>query len=373
MRFVMPVVCAIVLNHAAAGAQEIDLSAAVYADPFAPAAVQVLPTTAQPMPPTFISPDDDADPHAGHDHAPGHPGHDHAAHDHAGHDHASEHNHAGHNHGHGRHSDHEHGFDFIRPYESHDRGTFEAHGHAGHTSIEGYPFVHGIRTEIDFVERALEWDLVRSRGAEGGTIDEWEFDSELVWAFNSRMILIVGGPLGSRDPIIGSPAMGAGDMEVGFQFLAFGGENSLLFTALNIGIPTGDVDRGFGAGNTVLEPTLLWLYDFRQGTYIQSRLGLEMPVSTPDVGSEFRYDIGLFHTFLATKNWRYFRFFTPIVEVNGVTLTNGDGYGETVVDLTAGLRWIVRAADEIGIGYSFPVTGTTNFDEQFIASYRLHF
>jgi hypothetical protein len=344
----------------------------------APAAVE--PYAALPPTPTLVDPsDDDTQPphdHSGHGHS--HGGRNHGAHshddpygfraaggfnDHSGHSHA-DHGHAGHNHP---------TFDKILPFENHNRGNFEPHGHAGHTSVKGYPFVHGIRTEIDFVERALEWDLVRSNGVDDGAAGELEFESELVWAFNSRMIFIFGTPLVSVDPLVGSHTAGVGDLELGFQFLAYGGERALLFTALNVGVPTGDVDRDLGSGNVTLEPTVLWLYDFHEGTYIQTRFGWTTPVSVTDVGSEFSYDLALFHTFLATKSWSVFRFFTPIVELNGLTQLNEDGYGRTVVDVTGGFRWVVRGADEIGIGVSHPISGATEFDDQVILSYRLHF
>jgi hypothetical protein len=270
--------------------------------------------------------------------------------------------------------DHWHeGFDSIRAYESHGRGVSEAHGHSGHTSIEGYPFVHGIRTEIDFIERALELDLVRTRGADHGAVDEWEFETELVWAMNSRAILILGVPLISLDPVMDRRTTGYGDMELGLQFLAFGGKRDLLFVALNMSVPTGDPDRDLGSGHSVLEPTALWLHDFGGGTYIQSRFGWELPISTKDIGNDFRYDIGLFHTYVCTEDWHALRYLTPIIEVNGVTALNGGDSSQTVVDFTSGVRWIVRELDEVGIGWSFPVTGTENFDWQLWLSYRLHF
>jgi hypothetical protein len=342
---------------------------------FTPPAVAPQPAefvAAAPPFPTKVDPSDD-DTNPPHDHA----GHSHGAHGgHAHDDPFGIHSHLNGGHGHAGHDHSGHGhptFDKLLPFENHNRGTFEPHGHAGHTSVKGYPFVHGIRTEIDFVERALEYDLVRSNGVDDGAAGELEFESELVWAFNSRMIFIFGTPLVSRDPLVGSHTAGVGDLEVGFQFLAYGGERSLFFTALNVGVPTGDSDRDLGNGYTTLEPTALWLYDFHEGTYIQSRFGWEVPVSVTDVGSEFSYDLALFHTFLATKSWPVFRFFTPIVELNGLTQLNEDGYGQTVIDLTGGCRWLVRGADEIGVGVSYSISGAREFNDQAILSYRLHF
>jgi len=81
----------------------------------------------------------------------------------------------------------------------------------------------------------------------------------------------------------------------------------------------------------------------------------------------------LCHAVLATREWRVFRFLTPIFEVNGVTALGGPEAGRTTVDFTTGVRWIVRHADEVGIGWSFPVTGRRDSDCQLLLSYRMHF
>lgn len=273
---------------------------------------------------------------------------------------------------HEEHPHHEHVFESIGPYLKHRRGD-ESHDHGGHASREGYPFVHGLRTEIDFIERAWEFDLVRSSHADNGMVDELEFESELVWAINDHTIVILGAPLISLDPIVEPNTTGMGDLELGLQFLAFGGERDLLFVALNAALPTGDAERDLGTGHTTLEPTALWLHDFGKGTYFQSRFGWEIPVSTTDVGSDFKYDLGLYHTFVGTEHWNKFRYLTPLIEANGITALNEPGHGRTVLDLTTGFRWVVREMDEVGLGWSFPLTKSTNFDNQGILSYRYHF
>lgn len=294
-------------------------------------------------------------------------------HDHDDHDHDHDHDHEEY------FNEHDHGhqgevcYDYLYAYESHGRGEHDAHGHAGHTSVEGYPFLHGIRTEIDFIERALEFEIAHAEGADDGMVDETEFEVELVWAINNRMIIILGAPMAYLDPVDDANTSGFGDMEVGIQFLAFNGERDLLFFALFAGLPTGDADRDLGNGFTVVEPAVLWLHDFGGGNYFQSRFGWEIPVSTEDVGSEFRYDMGMYHTFLSTECNTHFRWLTAAFEVNGVSAMNGPDSGETVVDLTTGLRWVVRDLDEIGFGWSFPVTGTQGFENELIFSYRRHF
>ena len=229
----------------------------------------------------------------------------------------------------------------------------DSHSHSGHTSLEGYPFLHGIRTHVDFIERALEFELGFAKGADDGEVDETEFEAELVWAINNRMVIIFGVPMAYIDPINEPNTSGVGDLEAGIQFLAFNGERDLLFFALFVGIPTGDADRDLGNGHTVLEPAVLYLHDFGGGNYFQGRFGWEIPVSTDDVGSEFRYDMGLYHTFLSTECNHHFRWLTAAIELNGVSAINGPDSGETIVDMTTGLRWVVREMDEVGFGWSF--------------------
>ena len=305
--------------------------------------------------------------------------HGHSEHTTDDHGNAPEQHHAGHE-GHSHDEQHQNGhpdhghqgpveFDFLQRYESHARGESEEHGHAGHTSIDGYPFLHGIRTEIDFIERALEFGLASSKGID----DELEFEAELVWAINDRIIVILGAPLIALDPMIEPDSTGIGDLEFGIQMAAFTGKRDLVFFALNMAVPTGDADRDLGSGNVALAPTAMWLHDFGCGYYTQSRFSWEMPVSTIVDGGEFKYDIGLCHTYMPSKYWTMFQYFTTVVEANGVTKLNGTNHGETIVDLTVGCRWIVREMDEIGVGWSFPVTGTENFENQMLLSYRLHF
>ena len=267
-----------------------------------------------------------------------------------------------------------HDYDSVFPYERHhgQEGHRDiGHAHSGHFSVDGYPFVHGIRTEIDFIERALEMDLAFADGADE---NELEFEAELVWAFNDHFVFILGAPLIHLDPLVESNQTGVGDLEVGFQFLAFNGTYDIFFTALNMTVPTGDADRGLGSGVVVFEPTAMWLHDFGHGNYVQSRLAFDLPVGTDeDLANGFAYDIALFHTFVETECFRVFRFLTPIFELNGFTALNGPDSGETAVDFTGGVRWLMREEDEIGFGISFPITNTNNFDYQAIFSYRLHF
>jgi len=154
---------------------------------------------------------------------------------------------------------------------------------------------------------------------------------------------------------------------------ATGGERSLLFFGLFLGVPTGDADRDLGAGHLLLEPTVLWLLDFGKGNYFQSRFSWEIPVDVDDPTNEFRYDTGLYHTFTSTEDSCVFRFFTLAFEANGVTALNTTESSHTTLDLTTGVRWVARDADEVGLGWSFPVTGNQNFGCQFIFSYRVHF
>ena len=180
-------------------------------------------------------------------------------------------------------------------------------------------------------------------------------------------------PLIWLDPIADPNTYGVGDLEFGLQMLAYNGERSMFFIALNASVPTGDDKRDLGSGDTVLEPTTLWLYDFGGGSYLQNRIGFEIPVDTDVAENTLNYDIGIYHTCLSTEEWPVFRFWTAIAEVNGSSVMNSADAGQNFVDLTLGMRWLVREADEVGIGWSFPVSASEAFDQQLWMSYRLHF
>lgn len=331
-----------------------------------------------------------------HGHADGPHAHDEATHDH-GHDHDS-----GDSHGNAHGDDPcrcETKFERFCPFEDHhgghghsdlcgccnghgigehgEHGHGDEHGHEHgpgyHHSIEGYPLLHNARAEFFFIERHFHFVLADVRGADDGEVNELEFEAELLYAINDKVALIAAVPVISLDPVDGPGTSGIGDLEFGLRFLAFNGKRDGLFFGLNVTAATGDVDRDLSEGNATIEPVAAWAHDFGGGTYMYNTVTVGVPVSVDEPENSFRYDVALLHTLLETSHSRWFRYLTPSFEVNTETALNGPDSGRMVVDLTAGLTWVVREEDEIAIGWSFPIAGDRDFDDLFIVNYVLHF
>ena len=269
-------------------------------------------------------------------------------------------------------------FDFFRPFESHGGGEHEhgqghSLGHDRHESVDGYPFMHALRTEHAFIERKVELQFADSWGADGGEVDETELEMELFWAINNRMAVVVEAPIIFLDPETGPKESGVGDLEVGFRFVAFNAEYTLLTFGLNVVAPTGDDERDLGAGHAALEPVALGLFDLGCGTTLQTEVGFELPVDVDEPENEFIYNVALGHTFLGTECNSFFRWVTPFIEFNGTSALNGDDSGHTVIDVTPGVSWQFSRKSEVAVGYSRPITGDRNFDDQFRIAYYRHF
>ncbi len=251
----------------------------------------------------------------------------------------------------------------------HEHG--HAHGPAYHHSIDGYPLLHAPRTEFFFVERHLHFVLADTRDADDGEVDELEFEAEITYALNDRFVLIGAVPVIYLNPDTAPSTTGVGDLEFGLRLMAFNGERDGLLFGLNVTAPTGDPDRDLG-GDTLLLPSANWVHDFGCGTYMFNVVTWETPVGVDQPEDLFLYDFVLLHTFLGTHDARLFRYLTPSLEINTAAVINGPASGRTVVDATVGLTFVVGDESEVSLGWGVPLSGSRNFDHQFLFNFIKH-
>lgn len=259
------------------------------------------------------------------------------------------------------HSDSHHVFDHFAPF------------HHRHETKDGYPILEVLKTDHAFLERKVRVDYVAAKGVDDGRTNESQFNGEFFWAINNRIAVVVESPLILRDPADASSTCGVGDTEFGFRFVAFDGETSILTFGLNIATPTGDDKRGLGEGHTSLEPVALLWHDLGCGNAFQGELALESPVGVPEAETVFRYNFALSHTLRSTEHLCFFHWLTPFLELDSRTHLNGDSSGRTHVDITPGLRWAINEGCHAAVGFSVPITGAREYDNQFIASWCHHF
>jgi hypothetical protein len=181
-------------------------------------------------------------------------------------EHAHDEDHAGIEAHHCEHcNEHEHGHD-------HHHFDYLRHFHHRHETAGRYPMFEMLRTDHAFIERKVRADFVHSANADGGEVNETEFEFEVFWAVNSRIAWFVEAPVILLDPVADPSTSGIGDLEAGFRFVAFDGEYDIVTFGLNVSTPTGDSDRNLGAGHTNLEPVFLWWHDIGCGWVLQSEV-----------------------------------------------------------------------------------------------------
>ncbi len=256
--------------------------------------------------------------------------------------------------------------------EYHDRDWIEEYQH-NHDTLDGFPRIHLLRTEHAWLDPHWQLKYTGAIGRNSGTVDDHQFEFEYFHVFNNRLAAVVNVPYSFLNPDVGPSRNGFGDMSFGVQWLAFNGYCSQLSAGLGINVPTGDADRGLGEGAASLEPSLLWYHDLGQGNGLQAQFAIKSPLAVRNPENEFSYNIGYSHTCAGMKDSRMFHWLSPLIELNGSTLLNGANYGQTVIDLTPGVRWFVGEENQMGVGVSFPISGEKDERYETIVSYIAHF
>ena len=140
-----------------------------------------------------------------------------------------------------------------------------------HSSRRGTPLVHLFRGEPAYLGRDLLVDLSVTDGAEG---TEVELEAELEWAFTRRIGLVVEAPLAWVNTDEGSDE-GIGDLALAPRLLLAETDRFFLSAGLEIELPTGDEDRGLGAGEVVLAPSLAAWVDLGARVALSGNVAIE--------------------------------------------------------------------------------------------------
>ena len=128
-----------------------------------------------------------------------------------------------------------------------------------HFSRLGTPMVHFFFTEPAGPERDLIVDYLYTKGADG---KEHEVATELEWALTRRIGIILEVPGLVLNPSDGVQEIGFGDLIVAPRFLLADFDRFMLSANVEVSTPTGDEERGLGAGETLLAPSLFRLARF---------------------------------------------------------------------------------------------------------------
>src|SRR5262249_50926729 len=121
--------------------------------------------------------------------------------------------------------------------------------------------------------------------------------------FGARNQFELSIPFASVHDGSGSVARGVGDGGVGLKRVLVAGRTSLLSAQGELVMPTGNKDKGLGAGTAVFEAFGAFAQMLPSDTFVQAQIGTEQPASTDEVpramfarmafGRSFREELGL--------------------------------------------------------------------------------
>jgi len=157
---------------------------------------------------------------------------------------------------------------------------------------------------------------------------------------------------------------GVGDVTLGLKRVIFSNLRSGSILSLQGGflLPSGNYQRGFGAGTTTFEPFAAFDQIFRENTFVQLQFGAELPFDTSKSPQSWFFNSAIGQSFAA--NHQLGRLWSPMVEllatrdlVNGAK-TDWDVMPE--MQVTISKRQHVRG----NLGYRIPFTNTNGRQQQ---------
>jgi opacity protein-like surface antigen len=244
-----------------------------------------------------------------------------------------------------------------------------------HFSPRGAPYVHLFSFEPAFFDRGLFFDYGQTRSSDG-TEEETEFEVELEWAFTNWLGLVVEAPLVRVDSGEDSHT-GIGDFAIAPRALLVQTDSFLLSANLELGMSTGDEDRGLGAGETSLAPSISLWADLGNWVSLQAQAGTEHGLESGD--AELSYKSALTWTFLTSAAHDSESAHHPLgmtsllTELTARTVLDGNEEKRTTAELLFGVSYSVSEHWQVRAGYKFPVGGTEEIDDSFVLGAIFHF
>lgn len=227
-------------------------------------------------------------------------------------------------------------------------------------------------TEGAFVETGFRLDFLNSHLLSPAIRNEATFHGEFSYQLTNRIGVAIAAPYSFLDRVDEANTSGFGDLEVGARFVLIGPDEDDAFKValgLNVVAPTGAASRDLGEGHTIFEPRLLFFQKVGSRTFLQSNIGFEIGLGS-EAERAFGYSLGAGHVFGDGRSY-WFKYPTPIIEIDGHALLSGEDSGASVVNLTTGLRWQFGNSKKnfAGVAFRVPLTRERDFDSQVIFSF----
>jgi hypothetical protein len=170
-------------------------------------------------------------------------------------------------------------------------------------------------TEKAFPENEVVLTSTIALRGSGSVMNEAIYEQRL----GARSMFEIGVPFGFVDLTGASNTGWTGGLgDLGFAFkhalVQSARTGSILAVGLDVSVPTGRVDRGLGAGFTIVDPFVAYGQLLPAGTFLEAHAGADVPVGASDANTDLFWRMALGWSVA----WRRFgRMYTPMLEVLG--------------------------------------------------------
>ena len=216
-------------------------------------------------------------------------------------------------------------------------------------------------------------------------VDYQEVSAYLEAAFGPRFSAFFEGPARFLNPDVNDNSAGFGDLNAGFKYAFWEGEDVVATFQLRTYVPTGDADRGLGTAHVSLEPAVLVFAKLDERLTLEGELRYWTPIGGSDfAGDVLRYGVGLSYGCRSVEDvW-----VTPVVEVVGWTALGGRqewadtpasrvirraATGDTIVNVKLGVRAGLGDLADVYAGYGRALTGEVWYKDTWRVEFRLRF
>lgn len=238
---------------------------------------------------------------------------------------------------------------------------------------EGLHFSHPIVSESPSPDTKLRLDYGFKDLGEGGEISSQNGTRlEAEYALHPSFSIELDVPYWWQSTPAAATESSFDNLSIGLKFanFAFAPSGLLLGYGIEVGLPTGDSEKGIGSDH------LVELVPFLDIGYKRSRLELvsflEFAIPTNQREDE-EIETELEYTF--SSLYHFGDRLQGLVELDGVTGLSGEEAGATVLNVSPGIKYRFLPSRRLALGVSagLPVTDHRDFDVRVLASIFYHF
>lgn len=257
--------------------------------------------------------------------------------------------------------------------DGHDEPGGELGGEHGHDSHgQKLHFLHPLVVESPLPENEIRLGAQLSN-LPGGDGEEFEFSASIELAPVDWFSVEVSVPFSFLNPDAGDDQARLGNVRIGAKFATFAlaDDGILLAAGVELGLPTGNEDRGIGNDHVVeVEPWIGAGFQFDQAELIVG-LGAGFPTNQNgdrEADVEMEWGVSFLYPVVEEK-------IAFLLELDGVSIFGEEEDGYNSVSITPGLRIFPFGHQDmsLGLGVRMPLTDDRDSHVQGIFTIYLHF